>query len=291
MDSFWAGGLIFWCHIFLLFYAAPGVLTARILEWFAIPSSSGSHFVRTFHCDLSIWVALLIRVHSFHELCKPFHHNTIIHEGDRYVNASLNDRICLWGHLVLNQFVGRLLITLSTLVLVIGLFIYIYIYIFLISSWFSLGKMCFCKDLCFFLGYPFSWHIVSCSGLLSFVFLWCPLYLLFHFWFYWFEPSLSFLMRLAKGLSTYLNLFKDLSFIDLFYCFSSFSFISAMTLIIYFLLLKLFLVLLSVKARLFYLVFFMLPKVGLYCYKLLWTFLLCSIDFGSLCFICFQIFL
>ena len=27
---------------------------ASVLEWFAIPSSSGSHFVRTHHYDLSI---------------------------------------------------------------------------------------------------------------------------------------------------------------------------------------------------------------------------------------------
>ena len=31
-----------------------GVLTASILEWFAIPSSSGTPFVRTLHCDLCI---------------------------------------------------------------------------------------------------------------------------------------------------------------------------------------------------------------------------------------------
>ena len=34
--------------------AVHGVLQARILQWFAIPSSSGSCFVRTLHCDLSI---------------------------------------------------------------------------------------------------------------------------------------------------------------------------------------------------------------------------------------------
>ena len=27
------------------------LLMARTLEWFAIPSSSGPHFVRTLHCD------------------------------------------------------------------------------------------------------------------------------------------------------------------------------------------------------------------------------------------------
>ena len=33
---------------------AHGLLTARIVDWFAIPSSSGPHFVRTLHCDLSV---------------------------------------------------------------------------------------------------------------------------------------------------------------------------------------------------------------------------------------------
>ena len=192
-------------------------------------------------------------------------------------------RIDLWKHLFLDfacwEFIAN-----SISLLVICLFI------FSIPSWFNFGRFEFVGIFPFLLGYPFCQHIIICSALGMFCISQLK-FLLFHFWFYWFEPSHSFLMRLAKGLSTYLNLFKDLSFIDLFYCFSSFSFISAMTLIIYFLLLKLFLVLLSVKARLFYLVFFMLPKVGLYCYKLLWTFLLCSIDFGSLYFICFQIFL
>ena len=35
------GGLIFWSHIFLPFYTVHGVFTPRILEWFAISSSSG----------------------------------------------------------------------------------------------------------------------------------------------------------------------------------------------------------------------------------------------------------
>ena len=53
LNAFWPGGLIVWCHIFLPFYTVHGILTARILEWFVIPSSSGSHFVRTLHYDLS----------------------------------------------------------------------------------------------------------------------------------------------------------------------------------------------------------------------------------------------
>ena len=50
LDTFQPGGLIFWCHIFLPFHTVHGVLVAGILEWFAIPSSSGPRFVRTLHC-------------------------------------------------------------------------------------------------------------------------------------------------------------------------------------------------------------------------------------------------
>ena len=35
-----SGGLIFRCHIFLPFYTDHGLLMARVLEWFSIPSSS-----------------------------------------------------------------------------------------------------------------------------------------------------------------------------------------------------------------------------------------------------------
>ena len=50
LDTF-PGGLIFWCHIFLPFCAAHGVLQARILEW-------GCHFLlqRTMFCqNSSLW--------------------------------------------------------------------------------------------------------------------------------------------------------------------------------------------------------------------------------------------
>ena len=50
-------GLIFQCHIFLPFHAVHvhGVLAARILEWFVIPSSSRPHFIRTLDYDPSIF--------------------------------------------------------------------------------------------------------------------------------------------------------------------------------------------------------------------------------------------
>ena len=54
LDTNWPGGLIFWYHVFLPFHTVHGVLEARILEWFAIPSSRGPHFVRTLHYDPSV---------------------------------------------------------------------------------------------------------------------------------------------------------------------------------------------------------------------------------------------
>ena len=38
-------------YIFLPFYTVHGVLMASMLEWFAIPFSSGSHSVRPLHHD------------------------------------------------------------------------------------------------------------------------------------------------------------------------------------------------------------------------------------------------
>ena len=43
---------IFQCPIFLNFHAVHVVLKARIIKWFAIPFSSGPHFVRALHHDL-----------------------------------------------------------------------------------------------------------------------------------------------------------------------------------------------------------------------------------------------
>ena len=43
LDTFRPGRLIFRCHIFLPFHTVRGVLTARILEWFAIPLSSENY--------------------------------------------------------------------------------------------------------------------------------------------------------------------------------------------------------------------------------------------------------
>ena len=50
----WLGEFIIQCHIFLPFDTVHGVLTARILKWFAFPFSHGPCFVRTLHHNLSI---------------------------------------------------------------------------------------------------------------------------------------------------------------------------------------------------------------------------------------------
>ena len=60
-----------------------GVVCYSLLQWITFWSE-----LSTMTCPS--WVALLSMAHSFLELCKPLHHNTVIHEGDRYVNASLN---------------------------------------------------------------------------------------------------------------------------------------------------------------------------------------------------------
>ena len=44
LDIYWLGGggvFIFQCHIFLALHTIQGVLKARMLQWFAIPFSSG----------------------------------------------------------------------------------------------------------------------------------------------------------------------------------------------------------------------------------------------------------
>ena len=54
LGTYRPGEFIFQCHIFLPFHTFHGVLKATMLKWFAIPFSSGPHFVRTLHHDLSI---------------------------------------------------------------------------------------------------------------------------------------------------------------------------------------------------------------------------------------------
>ena len=54
LGTYWPGEFIFQCPIFFPFHTVHGVLKERILKWFAIPFSSGPHFVRTLHHDPSV---------------------------------------------------------------------------------------------------------------------------------------------------------------------------------------------------------------------------------------------
>ena len=45
LGTYWPGGFLFQYPIILPFHTVHGVLKARILKWFAIPSSSGPHSV------------------------------------------------------------------------------------------------------------------------------------------------------------------------------------------------------------------------------------------------------
>ena len=60
LGTYQPGELVFQCPIFLSFHTVHGVLKARILKWFAIPFSSGPHFVRTLHHDPSVFGGLTL---------------------------------------------------------------------------------------------------------------------------------------------------------------------------------------------------------------------------------------
>ena len=81
LDTFRPGGLIFWCRIFLAFYAVHKVLTASILEWFAVPFSVDHVLSELSAMTHPCWVALCSMAHSFIELHKPLHSNKASHEG------------------------------------------------------------------------------------------------------------------------------------------------------------------------------------------------------------------
>ena len=136
------------------------------------------------------------------------------------------DRILLWGHLVLGfcSF-GRFLITVAISVLVIGLFIIS------ISTWFSLGRLNFSKNLSVssslstLLTYSCSLSlIIPCNSALSIV-IFLFWFLIFLIWFF----TVFFFISLAKGLSILFIFSKNqllvlLIFTD--YCFLHFFFIS-----------------------------------------------------------------
>ena len=71
LRTYWPEVFKFQFHIFLTFHIVRGILKERmLLMWFAILFFSGLCFVRTFHHDLSICVALKGMAHSFVELDK-----------------------------------------------------------------------------------------------------------------------------------------------------------------------------------------------------------------------------
>ena len=93
LDTFQPVGLIFQCHVFSPFYTVHGVLMVRILEWFAISSSTGPRFVRILHyCHLS-WVALHNIAHSFFEFGKPLHHNKAVVTLQRSLKVTRSKQI------------------------------------------------------------------------------------------------------------------------------------------------------------------------------------------------------
>ena len=67
---------------FCLFVQFMGSSRQEYLEWLAIPSSSGTHFVRTLHYDPLVFGGPAWHAHSFIELRKPLRHGkAVIHEG------------------------------------------------------------------------------------------------------------------------------------------------------------------------------------------------------------------
>ena len=74
LGTYWPGEFLFQYPIILPFHTVHGVLKARILKWFSIPFSSGSHFVRLSTTTHSSWVALHGMAHSIIELDKAVVH-------------------------------------------------------------------------------------------------------------------------------------------------------------------------------------------------------------------------
>ena len=50
-ETYWPEGLIYQCNIFLPYHTVHKALKERILKWFAILLSSGSHFARNLYHD------------------------------------------------------------------------------------------------------------------------------------------------------------------------------------------------------------------------------------------------
>ena len=70
---------------FFLIHTVHGVLVAKILKWFAIPSSSAPHFVWTLHYDPFILSDPTWHGSWLHWVMQTLHHNkAVIHEGGKH---------------------------------------------------------------------------------------------------------------------------------------------------------------------------------------------------------------
>ena len=70
LDANQLGEFIFQCHIFLPFHTFHGILKARILKWFAIPSPVEHVLSELSTMTRSFWVDLHSMAHGFIELDK-----------------------------------------------------------------------------------------------------------------------------------------------------------------------------------------------------------------------------
>ena len=74
LGTYWCGEFIFLCPIFLPFHTVHGVLKARILKWFAIPSPVDHILSELSTVTHLSWVPLQGMAHSFIELDKAVIH-------------------------------------------------------------------------------------------------------------------------------------------------------------------------------------------------------------------------
>ena len=70
LGTYQLGEFIFQCHIFLPFHTFHGILKARILKWFAIPSPVEHVLSELSTMTHSFWVDLHSMAHGFIELDK-----------------------------------------------------------------------------------------------------------------------------------------------------------------------------------------------------------------------------
>ena len=78
-------GLIFWCHIFLLFILFMGFLWQEYRNSLLFPPPVDHILSELFNTTHPSWVAGHVMAHSFNELSKVLHHNkAVIHEGCNY---------------------------------------------------------------------------------------------------------------------------------------------------------------------------------------------------------------